>query len=158
MSEVNYCHTVYETEIGHPGLHQVGLGLRAGPGPDGPDGRWVAGEAILLAEGDEETQVQSDITLVRPLLTRKEVRRYYVEVTTDERDALMRLLQEAQEYWVLCQYSIDEGSDEDVLLGQLADAGLVVGFGVCWTPGRKVTKKAPQHDKPAWATYPRITH
>jgi hypothetical protein len=134
MTNITYCFTrdegkSHEERIGHEGPHQVGLGLVfAGSDPD-HDGRWVLRQAITLAEGYEDDR-DDDITLVQPLLTRPGVRPYFVEVTNDEQAALRRLLFDAQDYWVVNNYASGEG-DEDRLLGQWAEAGMVMAIGHC---------------------------
>lgn len=138
MSTLTYCFTLAEGKyneerLGHEGPHQVGLGLTfaGSPSPDF-NGRWVLQQAITLAEGYEDDR-DDDIAIVEPLLTRPEVRQYFVEVTDVEQAALLRLLDDAQDYWVVNSYAnrVSEGEEEDVLLGQLADAGLIKVIGDC---------------------------
>jgi hypothetical protein len=141
-------HDGYEPKrIGHPGPHQVPLGASAsfigGQVDADHDGRWVLREAIALSEYrmDDEPQVAADIALATPLLARQETRPMYVEVTLEEKAALERLLTEAQEYWSLCNYAHDEGSDDDQLLGVLAESGHVRSYAQCHNLGRQTMKE-----------------
>lgn len=126
--ELTYCFTPdgETVRIGHYGPHQVGLGVVFRRSNPVFNGRWVLERAIAVAEeaGD------SSLDRLRPLLTRAEVTPYFVEVTYEEVVALRRLLSGAQDYWVSEKFASHD-QDGDQLLGQLAEAGVVVALGLC---------------------------
>lgn len=91
------------------------------------DGVWVTKQALELADGYDDSR-DGDIALVAPILDRP-LTDHQAEVTPEEQAALLRILEDAQDYWVNCDYATDSESEDDRLLGRLADAGLVVSFG-----------------------------
>lgn len=125
---LTYCLTVdegldSETRIGHEGPHQVGLGAVFGSDDD-RDGRWVLEQAIRLPGCSGE-----DVDLVRPLLSRPEVKPYFVKVSHDEATALRRVLGAANKHWISAEYA--DSQDNERLLVLLARTGLVAALGHC---------------------------
>ena len=108
-------------------MHVLGLGFKWAYCPI--DGRFVLGEAATLAEGYEDGR-DADVEIARAVADRPMVRKWYTEVSDDELAAVQRLLDEAQDYWVSCDYADDSENETDQWLGKLADAGLVHSYGV----------------------------
>lgn len=130
---LRYCFTRTEGDhserIGHYGPHQVGLGLVLHHTDPSFNARWVLERAISEVQNYVDAS-DTYLDTIRPVLTRPEVTPYFVEVTDEEATALRRLLAEAQEIWVTEQYSRYE-LDEDRLLGNLAESGMVAALGLC---------------------------
>jgi hypothetical protein len=128
--ELQYCFTADGgVRIGHYGSHQVGLGVAFSRENPGYDGRWLLKQAIDLADGRRHAD-DDYLDTARPLLTRKEIVPYFVEVSTKEVAALRRLLTEAERYWISQAY-LTSDNEEHQLLGELADKGVVTAVGLC---------------------------
>jgi hypothetical protein len=128
--DLRYCFTADGgLRIGHYGPHQVGLGVAFSHENPGYDGRWLLRRAIDMADGYQDAG-DDYLDTVRPLLTREEAVPYFVEVSTQEVAALRRLLAEVQQCWITEAYTASD-SEDDQLLGMLADKGVVTALGLC---------------------------
>lgn len=63
---------------------------------------------------------------------------YMVEATNEERQELEGLLQEATDYWLMCNYAEDSSFPDDQWLGELAT--VIRGAAICWSPALRRSK------------------
>ncbi len=108
--------------------NRLGLGLTWAGFTSEFDGRQVLKEAAILAEGYDDCR-DDDIEIAQTVADRPLVGKYYVDVTDEELAAVRRLLVEAQDYWVDCDYATDSDDPTGQMLGQLAEAGHVKRYG-----------------------------
>lgn len=109
-------------------MNTLGLGLTWAGFTTDFDGREVLKEAVTLAEGYEDSR-DDDIELASAVADRPLVGKYYTQVTDEELAAVRRLLEDAQDYWIVNDYASDSDDERGQMLGLLADAGHVKRYG-----------------------------